>query len=224
VREIFTHRGADFHQEIFQKLQEAYGEKHRQYHTLRHIEEVLKEVNRFEWSDKRAVLAAALFHDSYLEMGRYARQPGEPSNEMLSAVICREVLHSGGVSLATNARAQDLILKTETHKAPEEDVEARRFLDIDNCILGAAHNRYLEYASANAREFLWVFTPEQYMTGRMAFLQGKLEGGPVYKTEPYTKREETARENMLWEFENLPQIVMGAALTHQVATYEHDYK
>lgn len=224
VRQIFTERGADFHTQIFQKLQQAYGEPHRHYHTLRHIEEVLKEINRFEWSDKRAVLAAALFHDAHLEMSRYSRKPEEPSNEMLSAFICGEILREGGVPLSTTLRAQDLTLKTETHKAPEEDVEARRFLDIDNSILGAPHNRYLEYATSNAREFLSVFTPEQYLTGRMGFLQSKLEGGPVYKTEPYAKLENSARKNMLWEFENLPQIVAGAALTHQVATYVHDYK
>ncbi len=207
-----------------QRLRTDYGQPHRKYHTLKHIEELLKEASRFTLKDRRAVLTAILFHDIFLEPRRYAPTFQGPSNEKVSADICMAMLAENGVNVMTAMRAHDLILMTEKHAVPEGDDEAQLFIDMDMSIIGAPHRRYAEYAGQNAMECLTAFSPKQYLAGRMAFLSKNIEHGPIFKSPQYADREEQARKNMTWELTNLPQLIATAAMVNHVARFHPDYK
>lgn len=224
IQDIFRDRPRKFHSDIEESLRAAYGQKHRKYHTMAHIDDLLKEAEKFAFENKRAVLAAILFHDVFLDPGRYSPAFNGPSNEKVSADIAVSTLAEGGVDIVTTYRAKDLILMTEKHEVPKGDTEAQLFIDMDMSIIGASHRRYAEYAAHNALECLTVFTPEQYLAGRMAFLTKAIERGNIFKSVHYAEREQQAGKNMTWELAHLPQLTATAAMVNHVATYNPDYK
>ena len=224
VQQVFPNRTSYDQRVIFENLREAYSQPHRPYHTQKHLKEMLELTNKFPLQHKRAFLAALLFHDVVYEPARYAPDYVGLSNEQESALICEQVLRVGGVDEKTIARAKDLILMTETHKAPEGDEEALLFMDIDMAIVGAKHRRYSEYAGQNAREFLSAFPAEKYFTGRSMFLTHAKDKSPIFKTAHFADREKQAHENIAWELKHLGEIIVAAAMTNHVANYKPDYK
>lgn len=225
VQQVFPNR-TEFDQRVIQQnLEQAYTQPHRHYHTMKHLQEMLELTGQHKLENKRAFLAALLFHDLVYEPERYSPVYTGLSNEQESALLCEQILRIGGVDEKTIARAKELILMTETHKAPEGDEEAKLFMDIDMAIVGAPERRYHEYAGQNAREYLHAFPPEQYLMGRAGFLTKTAEkDGPIFKTKHFANREEQARENIAWEMNHLVEIVAAAAMTNHVADYKYDWQ
>lgn len=224
VRQVFPNRTPYDQRRIFDTISQAYTAPHRHYHTTKHLEEMLALTAKFELKDKPAFLAALLFHDIVYEAQRYSPDHKGLSNEQESALICEQMLRAGGVHEATIARAKELILMTETHKAPDGDEEALLFMDIDMAIVGAPERRYHEYACQNAREYLAAFAPDKYYMGRTMFLTHHKDKSPIFKTTHFADREKQAHENIAWELEHLGEIVAAAAFTNHVAGYQPDYK
>ena len=131
VRQVFPNRTPYRQREIHEQLTAAYSQPHRYYHTTKHLTEMLELTDRFVLKNKPAFLAALLFHDVVYEPERYAPDYAGLSNEQESALICEQVLRANGVNEQIIARAKELILMTEKHKAPEDDEEALLFVDID---------------------------------------------------------------------------------------------
>lgn len=224
VRQIFTDRPPEFHRAETARIHAAYGQKHRHYHTVTHLQEMLAEAKAHEIDDKRAFLAAILYHDYLYEPHRYAKDFQGPSNENVSAMICVETLVHGGVNPMTALCAGELIRMTESHKAPEGDAEAMLFMDIDMAILGAPHKRYIEYAGGVAREFMSAIPAQDYMTGRMMFLDKIRKTAPIFRTDHFDHVQEQVIKNVEWELVNLPQLMVTAALTNQVAGFQPVYR
>lgn len=224
VQQVFPNRAPHEHRIVRDNIEAAYSQPPRHYHTVKHLNEMLEHMSRHVVLNKQAFLAALLFHDVVYEPHRSAPGYVGLSNEQESALLCKQILHIGGVDEATMARAKELILMTETHKAPDDDEEALLFMDIDMAIVGAPERRYREYAGQNAREYLSAFTPEQYLMGRTAFLTRVQESKtPVFKTKHFASREKQADENIAWELKHLVEIVAAAAMTNHVAEYKYDW-
>ena len=225
VQQVFPNRAPYEHRMVQENIVAAYSQPHRHYHTVKHLNEMLELTGKHVVLNKQAFLAALLFHDVVYEPQRSAPGYVGLSNEQESALLCKQILQIGGVGAATIERAQELILMTETHKAPEGDEEALLFMDIDMAIVGAPERRYREYAGQNAREYLSAFTPEQYLMGRSAFLTHAQDGKtPIFKTKHFTEREQQADANIAWELKHLVEITAAAAMTNHVANYKYDWQ
>lgn len=211
VKEVFEGKNAEFHQAVSSGIVASYRQHPRHYHTLRHIGEMLELTERFDPENRKAFLAAILYHDIIYDPHRYAPGFQGDSNEKASADICRQALSEAGLDKVIIERAEKLILWTQKHDAPSDDEEAKLFMDIDMAIVGSPPARYQEYCVATAKEFLTVFTPEQYLAGRSAFLTATKDKKPVFKTAHFADREDQAAQNMAWELANIGAVVAMAS-------------
>ncbi len=176
--------------QIDRELTTAYSEPHRRYHTQRHIEYCLDQLEDY-WSHAvhlNEVRWALLFHDAIYDTRRN-------DNEARSADwACRLMtdLHRADEEIA---RVRALILAT-AHSGTAQTPDEALLLDIDLSILGADAATFDEYDQAIRAEYQWV--PEDaYRAARSKVLQGFLERDRIFQTAAYRKSHETrARENI----------------------------
>lgn len=183
--------------ESFQRLDDAYCEAHRAYHTWQHVEECLEWLDRYRSSiaddaSSRASLEYALFYHDIVY------QPNSPDNEMRSALIAQAELASLGLSHAVAETVADLIMVTrhETHRGPPVQPPEAVISDVDLAILGAGWERFLEYEHQIRREYQAV-DDARFTTARSAVLRGFLESPRIYATPFFADRlESPARTNL----------------------------
>jgi predicted metal-dependent HD superfamily phosphohydrolase len=179
---------------VFRSLLERYNSPDRHYHNLRHLGEVLALVDELLplAANPQTVLLAAWFHDAIYD-SRAA------DNEQRSSDLAEEYLRDWPSSGSWLGHVRNLILLTRTHQPPIGDHDALILLDADLGILGAAPERYREYADGIRREYGWV-PEERYRQGRGDVLRRFLERSRIYQTElMFTAREAQARENIAAE-------------------------
>lgn len=193
-------------------LERRYATGHRAYHDLRHVDECLQwtdaylaahslqaEGGHIEQTD---VTLALFFHDAVLE-------PGRDDNERLSSELFRFWAHAARFPEARVQRVSELILATAL-LAPLTSVYAQLVRDVDFAILGAAPQRYREYAASVRREFATLPTPV-YRLGRAQFLQNLLLRPALYHLPFFRERlEGQARLNLEQELAGLEAGVGGA--------------
>lgn len=174
----------------FERLQSAYVEPTRFYHTAAHIIDCLEQFDRSRdlarYPD--SVEAALWFHDAV-----YA--PGAPDNEEQSAGVAAVELTRGEVSAETVRQVSELILTT-AHRATPQEPDAQLLCDIDLSILGRAPQSYDEYERRIREEYSRV--PEaQYRSGRTALLEAILARPFIYMTDRFrSEYERQARANL----------------------------
>ena len=137
---------------LFAELRAAYGEPHRHYHTLNHVDACL---GWLDWSVGLAehvceVELALWFHDAVYEIG--ARD-----SEARSAKLADRRLQARGVPQASRDRITAHILATKDHHAQTPD--GRLVVDIDLAILGAPPPIFQAYERAIGREYAHVPGP-----------------------------------------------------------------
>jgi predicted metal-dependent HD superfamily phosphohydrolase len=161
-------------------IERRYAEKHRHYHTLRHIGAMLELLPDAE----ETVLAAVWFHDAIYDGDR---------NEERSAALAREALTELGFEEDSIRRVEELILATTSH-APT--TTAQEFLDADLAILGSKPERYDEYVAQVRKEYAHV--PDAlFRAGRNRILQSFLDRPRIYLTAAFYERfEQQARDNV----------------------------
>ena len=172
-----------------------YGERHRSYHTLQHLEAMFADCDRFG-VDSAAVDFAVWFHD-------IVYRPGSAANEARSARLAAAALASIGVAGPLADAVERMILCSKRHRDPQGDSDTRLFLDADMAILGAGAEDYRRYAEAVRREFKrlpgWL-----YRRGRRQFLAGLLGARPIFESPGfYQAYEERARVNIAGELARL---------------------
>lgn len=174
-------------------LRARYSEPQRHYHTWQHIEELLALFAEVEGriSDRRAVLFAILYHDAIYD-------PMAHDNEERSALLLRQQAEDllDPVSLS---RAEAMVLATIRHELPEghgSSSDMAHFLDMDLAILGAAPERFAEYARQIRLEYAHV-PDDAFAAGRAAVLQRFAERPALYFSEWGRDRfEDAARANL----------------------------
>ena len=194
-----------FSQKVFLDLVRAYSSIGRFYHTLEHIQLVLKVIEEIRrQSPPQALLIinfpaiqlAAWFHDVIYDSK-------SKDNEEKSAKYAAATLTRLGIPINTGECVQNLILNTKTHQAPPADMDSQILLDADLAILGASELEYKTYAQGIRQEYAWV-ADELYRVGRRQFLQNLLQRKRIYFTpQLFVNLESRARLNLQAEIATL---------------------
>lgn len=169
-----------------------YSGSGRFYHTLDHVNEVLKTVEGLASHAKHlnAVKLAAWLHDVIYES---KASDNEERSAEYAERLCKELAIPDGQLVAS------LILKTKTHDAGD-DADAKVLLDADLAILGASEADYRTYTEQIRQEYMWV--PKfVYRRGRRKVLKGFLKRPKIYHF--LTQLEEPARRNIAGEIARL---------------------
>jgi predicted metal-dependent HD superfamily phosphohydrolase len=150
-----------------------YGEPHRRYHDLSHIEACLRVFDEHRGLAERPgeVIAALLFHDAIYD-------PTRTDNEARSAALARSVLVDA--SDDSIARIAAAIEATASHEA--HDADARLVLDVDLSILGSDAITYDAFERAIRAEYAHV-PDDAFRIGRTAVLARFEARSPIFHTE-----------------------------------------
>jgi len=174
-----------------------YGEPHRRYHGVGHLERVVADVVALAGSesldDRGVVIAAAFFHDAVYD-------PRSASNEADSARLAGQVLRDLGWTEERISEVGRLVLATATH-AVERPGDAV-LLDADLAVLGAEPAAYETYVHGVRAEYAHV-DDHQWQLGRAAVLRSFLERPVIFHTSTYRSRERRARANLAAELSAL---------------------
>jgi predicted metal-dependent HD superfamily phosphohydrolase len=167
-----------------------YGEPHRAYHTLRHLEECFA---HFERARHLAAYPAEVELALWLHDVIY--DPRAADSEERSAAFTSQALGAGGASPAQEERVAGLVLATK-HATAQASGDHAVLLDVDLSILGAPRTRFIEYEAQVRREYAWV-PEEAFRKARSAILARFLERPRIYATHFFSDLLETqARSNL----------------------------
>lgn len=181
-------RGAAEGPSLFATLDAMYAG--RVYHNLGHIAECLTVLDAFSAHAANAPMVewALWLHDCVYD-------PRAKDNEAQSAAVSSEMLARVGAADTFSQGAAALILATR-HTGEVLNGDAALVADIDMAILGAAPQRYDQYAAAIRTEYAHVSAAD-FRRGRGAFLSGLLARPALYFTAALRGRcEEGARRNI----------------------------
>lgn len=178
--------------QMLDRLVERYEEKHRRYHTVAHLDTVLRAVidlaNSERVDDLDAVVAAALYHDAIYE-------PASPANEHASARLARRDLSALGWPADRVDHVAEIIAATERHDGAP-DIDHAVVFDADLSILGADRDTYCDYVVAVRAEYHHV-DDDAWRTGRRSVLEALLDRSTIYATSTGRQRwERAARANL----------------------------
>ena len=189
------------HEKVYRALVTGYGEAHRAYHNLAHIQHVLTEFDAVHElaEDPDAVEFALWCHDVVYDIG-----PGD--NEAESALFAREALLGFGLNEKWADRVSGLILATR-HDVSPNDLDAQLVVDIDLSILGQSWERFDVYEAAIRSEFAPVIEARGvagFNAGRAAILKRFLARPAIYTTDYFREKyEQQARANLRRSIERL---------------------
>ncbi len=175
---------------LYEDLIACYGELHRRYHTLQHLDECLEQLDSVRGLAERPdeIEVALWFHDAIYDVRR-------DDNEERSAHWARESLSAAGVSSDVVNRVRSLILVTD-HRSPPQGRDAEIMVDIDLAILGAEPARFDEYERQIQEEYDWV-AEDVFRHERARILTGFLARPRIFRTDHFCERfEARARENI----------------------------
>lgn len=176
--------------DLYAELIARYAERHRKYHTARHLDEC------FARLDEARSLAvhpfeielALWFHDAVYDVRGH-------DNEERSAVWAEEAARAAGLANVVGERVRLLILATK-HDAEPASSDAALLVDVDLAILGTAAERFDEYERQIREEYAWV-PSVLFRSKRREILEGFLARPHVYNTSHFQDRyEASARANL----------------------------
>jgi predicted metal-dependent HD superfamily phosphohydrolase len=176
--------------DLYAALRTRYAERHRHYHTLRHIEECFAHLDDLRrLAEHPAEVEVALwFHDAIY-------QPKRKDNEQRSAKWAKTSLTAVGIDEMVGQRVADLILATR-HAALPKTMDAKVLVDVDLSILGVDAARFEEYEAQVRKEYQWLPSP-MYRRERSKVLKKLLDRPQIFSTERmFRELESRARENL----------------------------
>lgn len=176
---------------LYHALVACYGEPHRAYHTLRHLEECLTHFAALQsFAIHPAELELALwFHDAIYDVKRH-------DNEARSADWAVACMRQANLDEAAAARVHSLILATR-HQVLPSGVDAEILVDVDLSILAAPAPRFDEYERQVREEYRHV--PQAlFSLKRKQILEEFLARPRIFMTPLFFERhEERARLNLV---------------------------
>lgn len=176
--------------QTYHALIALYGQPHRRYHTLQHLQECLNLLEHTQHlSQNPAAIEVALwFHDAIYNVKR-------SDNEEQSAQWAKATLREAGVADDVAEHIHSLVMVTR-HTGTPCTGDEQLLVDIDLSILASPPARFSEYEQQIQDEYAyvprWLFKRK-----RRAILQSLLDRPRLYGT-PYfhDAMELTARENL----------------------------
>lgn len=182
----------------FQALAAAYQAPGRHYHSLQHIENLLRLLEPAPLHDPVVVQLAVWFHDAVYNALK-------SDNEARSAAQALAFLQDSALEPARQQRVAFLIERTADHTQPQppDDSDLLYFLDADLSILGAPEAAYWEYARQVRQEYRLV--PDLlYRPGRRKVLAKMLAAPVLFHTpEMREQYDAAARRNLVAELKAL---------------------
>lgn len=124
-----------------------YNEPHRFYHTLTHIEDVLKQLNDAGLLTHDELFLAAVFHDIIYD-------PQSSTNEEDSAEYFLNAAKLSGLSSSQKEHIRQLILDTKHHTPSVAFSE--EFIKADLAIFNASFDKLITYEKQIFKEFQFV--------------------------------------------------------------------
>ncbi len=176
--------------DCYEALYKAYSEKHRFYHTAKHIDAMLKHFDAvIDIAERPAELELSIwFHDAIYK-------PWSKSNELHSAEWAQAFLFSQGFDNKGVERIYNLIMAT-LHNGEVKVIDEQLMVDIDLTILGSSPDVYDEF-ERNVRKEYKVVPSLIYRKKRKELLRSFLENDSVYHLDYFKdKYENAARENI----------------------------
>jgi predicted metal-dependent HD superfamily phosphohydrolase len=177
-------------EDLYRALMARYGEPHRKYHTLQHLQECLAHFDAVQGvlPASAEVEAALWFHDAIYDVKR-------SDNEERSAGWARQAALQAGVAPPVADRVHALVMATRHAAVPVAEDE-QWLVDIDLAILGADPIRFAEYERQIRDEYGhvpgWLFQRK-----RRAILQAFLDRPRLFSTPHFHQAlEEAARRNL----------------------------
>lgn len=184
-------RGPTLPDELTARLAARYAEPHRHYHTLAHVQALLRWLAHWQGlvHEPLPITAAIWFHDAVYD-------PRRRDNEQRSAELARTELGALGWTRDAIARVATLVLATQHHDADASDAQAWLFLDLDLSVLAQSAAHYAAYRTAVRAEYAWV-DDARYRAGRAKVLRSFLDRAAIYRTpELHAAWEASARANL----------------------------
>jgi predicted metal-dependent HD superfamily phosphohydrolase len=181
------------------RLEAAYAEPHRRYHTRAHIDAcltLLDEVQGLSADERKLLVWAIWWHDAVYD-------PKASDNEARSAELADADLAGMGASPADRAEVARLIRLTAGHAVEPGDRLGALLVSIDLSILGVPAVEYDAYSRAVREEYAHV--PEAlWRAGRRRVLQRFLDAPAIFPDPAFRARfEPQARANLAREVAGL---------------------
>lgn len=170
------------------RLVAAYGEPHRAYHSLQHLEECLLACDE---ARERKLLHAPDELELALWLHDAVYVPRQHDNEERSAKLAVELLGDGEVA----QRVAALVMLTYRHQ-PGNGPDDAWMIDIDLSIFAKPLPRLLEYERQIRQEYAWV-EDNEYRTKRSEILRAFQLRPQLYLTPYYHEHYELAAKHGL---------------------------
>jgi predicted metal-dependent HD superfamily phosphohydrolase len=181
---------------LWQEVETHYAEKWRHYHTMAHLEHLIKELIPMKpsFANWNVVAFAVVYHDIIYKVSK-------TNNEEKSAALAAERLRSIAVPPQLIRRCKDFILATKWHEPVDAEVDL--FTDADLSILGSDVDAYQQYTKQVRKEYS-IYPDLLYRPGRKKVLLHFLEMPHIYKSSFFREMyEAAARRNLKKEFDSL---------------------
>lgn len=179
------------------EIEKAYTYKERHYHTLAHLENMLKELIEVQSQikDWRTVLFSLYYHDIVYNALKN-------TNEEQSAELARKRMQAISVPEQSIENCYEQILATQKHLLSEY-TDTNYFIDADLSVLGKDWSVYEQFTQRVRKEYS-IYPDFVYKPGRKKVLQHFLNMEKIFKTDYFfTRYESKARQNLLQELKSL---------------------
>ena len=175
------------------EVEKAYMNKDRHYHTLAHLENMLKELIEVQnqINDWNTILFSLYYHDIVYNVMK-------STNEEQSAELAKKRMQAISVPAPVIDNCCQQIMATKKHLF-RENTDTNYFIDADLSILGKDWFFYEEYTQRVRKEYN-IYPDLVYKPGRKKVLRHFLDMEKIFKTTYFfDKYESKARQNLLKE-------------------------
>jgi predicted metal-dependent HD superfamily phosphohydrolase len=186
----------DFKETILKLVKPYYDEPHRFYHTMKHIDAMLKGYVELFGQMSLAEYLAIMYHDVL-----YFANSKTNEFDSVNMMFLHQKLFYPHIDENILFTAKDFIMAT-CHNV-EPTIFAERIVDLDLMILGRPPKIYDEYVKNTRKEYSW-YSNDAWASGREAFLEGMLTKPRIFNTDvAFDLFEQQARKNMERELASL---------------------
>jgi predicted metal-dependent HD superfamily phosphohydrolase len=175
-----------------------WSERHRAYHDLAHLDEVLHRIDLLAGEADRPDLVrlAAWFHDAVYD-------PRATDNEERSAEVATVALAALGLAPDVVDEVARLVQLTATHAVTPGDRDGAVLCDADLAVLASDSLRYQSYVDGVRREYAHLDDPI-FAQGRADVLRRLLDRPRLFTTSyGHREWEQPARANVAAETRSL---------------------
>lgn len=186
--------------ELWLEIEKNYSNKKRHYHTLQHLDSLLRELTEVKENIQHweTILFTLYYHD-------IVYNPLKSNNEEKSAELAEKRMNQLALPNEQIQNCKEQLVATKTH-TPSNNSDTNYFTDADLSILGQPWETYQLYFK-NVRKEYSIFPDFLYNPGRKKALNHFLSMERIFKTDYFYERyEKQAKQNLQKEIERLSSL------------------